>query len=74
MALQRRIALEQTQAAIGRRMRVLVESPGVARSEADAPEVDARVFVPHDLAVGEFAEVEIVGARDYDLVAMTRPD
>jgi ribosomal protein S12 methylthiotransferase len=73
MALQRRIALEQTQAAIGRRLRVLVESPGVARTEADAPEVDARVFVPQDLPVGEFAEVEVVGADDYDLVAITRP-
>jgi ribosomal protein S12 methylthiotransferase len=70
MALQRRIALEQTHAAIGRRLRVLVESAGSARSEADAPEVDARVFVPQDLPVGEFAEVQVVGAQDYDLVAI----
>ena len=69
MALQRRIALEQTEAAIGRRIRVLVEAPGLARSEADAPEVDARVFVPEGLPVGEFAEVTVVGAREYDLVA-----
>ena len=69
MALQRRIALEQTEAAVGRRLRVLVEAPGVARSEADAPEVDARVFVPEGLPVGEFAEVTVVGAREYDLVA-----
>jgi ribosomal protein S12 methylthiotransferase len=69
MALQRRIALEQTEAAIGRRLRVLVEAPGLARSEADAPEVDARVFVPQHLPVGEFAEVTVVAAREYDLVA-----
>lgn len=69
MALQRRIALEQTTAAIGKKLRVLVEAPGVARSEADAPEVDARVFVPKSLAVGEFAEVTVVAANEYDLVA-----
>jgi len=70
MALQRQIALEQTAAAVGRKLRVLVEAPGLARSEADAPEVDARVFVPEGLPVGEFAEVMIVAARDYDLVAL----
>jgi ribosomal protein S12 methylthiotransferase len=69
MALQRRIALEQSTAAVGKRLRVLVEAPGVARSEADAPEVDARVFVPKRLAVGEFAEVTVVAANEYDLVA-----
>ena len=69
MALQRRIALEQTAAAAGRKIRVLVEAPGSARSESDAPEVDARVFVPSHLPVGQFAEVTVVGASEYDLVA-----
>jgi len=69
MALQRRIALEQTVAAVGRRLRVLVETPGVARSEADAPEVDAKVFVPENLPVGEFAEVTVIAAKEYDLIA-----
>jgi ribosomal protein S12 methylthiotransferase len=69
MALQRRIALEQTAAAVGRRIRVLVESPGLARSEADAPEVDARVFVPATLPVGQFAEVTVTAAKEYDLIA-----
>src|SRR5277367_5613066 len=69
MALQRRIALEQATAAVGRKLRVLVEAPGMARSEADAPEVDARVFVPKGLPVGEFAEVTVVAADEYDLVA-----
>jgi ribosomal protein S12 methylthiotransferase len=70
MALQRRIALEQTAAAVGSRLRVLVESPGIARSEGDAPEIDARVFVPQHLPVGQFAEVRIVGSQEYDLVAI----
>ena len=69
MALQRRIALEQTAASVGRKIRVLVEAPGVARSEADAPEVDARVFVPQELPAGEFAEVTVLAANEYDLAA-----
>jgi ribosomal protein S12 methylthiotransferase len=69
MALQRRIALEQTTAAVGSKIRVLVEAPGVARSEADAPDVDARVFVPEHLPIGQFAELTVIAARDYDLVA-----
>jgi len=69
MALQRRIALEQTASSVGRRLRVLVEAPGLARSEADAPDVDARVFVPESLPVGEFAEVTVIAAKEYDLVA-----
>jgi ribosomal protein S12 methylthiotransferase len=69
MALQQRIALEQTAAAAGRPIRVLVESAGVGRSEADAPDVDARVFVPKELPIGKFADLRVSGARDYDLVA-----
>jgi ribosomal protein S12 methylthiotransferase len=69
MALQRRIALEQTAAAVGRRIRVLVESPGVGRGEGDAPEVDCRVFVPKELPVGAFAELTVLAANEYDLVA-----
>ena len=71
MTLQRRIALEQARAATGQRLRVLVESRGIARGEMDAPEVDARVFVPEKLPIGEFAEVRVVGAQDYDLVAIS---
>jgi ribosomal protein S12 methylthiotransferase len=69
MALQRQIALEQATAAVGRKIRVLVESPGIARSEADAPEVDARVFVPKRLPVGKFADLTVVSASEYDLIA-----
>jgi ribosomal protein S12 methylthiotransferase len=69
MAAQQRIALEQTAAAVGRSIRVLVETPGVGRSEADAPDVDARVYVPAHLPVGQFADLRVTGARGYDLVA-----
>lgn len=41
----------------------------VARSEADAPEIDGRVYIRGTLPVGEFATVKVVGHTDYDLIA-----
>jgi ribosomal protein S12 methylthiotransferase len=42
----------------------------VARGEADAPDIDGRVYIRgSDLPVGEFARVKIVGHSDYDLIA-----
>jgi ribosomal protein S12 methylthiotransferase len=69
MALQQRIALEQAAANAGRSIRVLVEAPGVGRSDADAPDVDARVYVPAHLPVGQFADLRVTGSRGYDLEA-----
>jgi ribosomal protein S12 methylthiotransferase len=54
---------------IGIKRRVLVEEPGVARSEMDAPDIDTTVFVDPSLPVGHFAEVTIKEWRGYDLVA-----
>jgi ribosomal protein S12 methylthiotransferase len=56
-------------AQVGKTIRVLVEKPGQARSEMDAPEVDSTVFVPENLPVGQFAEVTIRDWRGYDLIA-----
>jgi ribosomal protein S12 methylthiotransferase len=41
----------------------------VARGEADAPDIDGRVYVRGDLPLGEFAQVKIIGHTDYDLIA-----
>jgi ribosomal protein S12 methylthiotransferase len=41
----------------------------IARGEADAPDIDGRVYVRGKLPVGEFAQVRIVGHTDYDLMA-----
>ena len=54
---------------VERRLRVLVEKPGVGRTEMDAPEIDGTVMVDAALPVGEFAEVTIADWRGYDLVA-----
>jgi ribosomal protein S12 methylthiotransferase len=41
----------------------------VARGEADAPDIDGRVYVRGQLPLGRFASVKIVGHTDYDLIA-----
>ena len=41
----------------------------LARGEADAPDIDGRVYVRGKLPVGQFASVKIVGHTDYDLIA-----
>lgn len=54
---------------IGRRVRVLVDEPGIARSHREAPEIDGVVNVPADLAPGTFHEVRIAAALGPDLRA-----
>jgi ribosomal protein S12 methylthiotransferase len=69
MALQKELAAEINARWVGHNLRVLVESPGVARAPADAPDIDGRVYVDPDLSVGDFHEVQIHAVRDYDLIA-----
>ena len=58
---------------VGTRMRVLVDtvdgSAAVARSEADAPEIDGvvRIANARGLKVGDWADVKILAADAYDL-------
>lgn len=69
MELLHRIASEIGREQVGKTMKVLVESPGIARSAWDAPDVDGTVIVDESLPVGEFAQVTITDAIGYDLVA-----
>ena len=41
----------------------------IARGEADAPDIDGRIYVRGKLPVGGFANVRVVGHTDYDLIA-----
>ena len=41
----------------------------VARGEADAPDIDGRVYIRGQLPVGRFAKVKVIGHTDYDLIA-----
>ncbi|CBY13216.1 unnamed protein product [Oikopleura dioica] len=69
MAELQKIAGETNQAQVGKAVRVLVEEPGVARTQWDAPEIDGSVIVDEALPVGEFADITIGDWRGYDLVA-----
>lgn len=63
------IADEIGQSFVGKKIRVLVDEPGLARGEWDAPDVDGTIHVDPALPVGEFAEVEIVDSIAYELFA-----
>jgi ribosomal protein S12 methylthiotransferase len=69
MLLLQRLSKQRGEAFVGRKLRVLVESPGIARSVGDAMEIDGIVKVPKKLPIGEFAEVIVTGAEEYDLIA-----
>jgi ribosomal protein S12 methylthiotransferase len=69
--LQDGITVAKRDELIGSTVEVLVDAPEQARSFREAPEIDGIVTVAPDLAVGEFASVEIVEAFGPDLVART---
>jgi ribosomal protein S12 methylthiotransferase len=70
MKLQKEIAAEVSESFTGRTLKALIEEPGVARGEADAPDIDGRIYVPITLPVGQFVDVKITGFEDYDLLAL----
>jgi len=69
MTLQQRIAREMAEAKVGQEIRLLVDQPLIARTEADAPEVDTRVILSEPAMPGEFLTRRITGSRGYDLLA-----
>ncbi len=79
MALQEDISAELLAAKIGREIEVLVdevdEEGTIARSSADAPEIDGLVFVDDhfDVAPGDFLRVVVVDADEHDLYAELVP-
>jgi len=69
MAELQRVAGETNQAQVGKPVRVLIEQPGLARTQWDAPEIDGSVIVDEALPVGQFADITIGDWSGYDLVA-----
>jgi ribosomal protein S12 methylthiotransferase len=74
MEKQAEISSSRLDRKIGREMTVLVdeideEGDAIARSPADAPEIDGVVFIPgaEKLAPGDFVKVRITDASDHDL-------
>ena len=80
MRTQRRLVRARHQQQIGRRTHLLVDGPASdhelvlkGRLSTQAPDIDAAVYLtecdPSRYRPGQFVEVEIVGSRDYDLIA-----
>ena len=69
MSVQQAIAHEIARQKIGTELKLLVDQPHVARSEGDAPDVDAHVVLSKGAPVGEFIWRRITGTRGYDLLA-----
>jgi ribosomal protein S12 methylthiotransferase len=74
MAIQQEISLELNEQRVGETYRVLFDRKEgeyfVGRTEYDSPEVDNEVLVAardHYVRVGDFAQVKITDATDYDL-------
>jgi len=80
MGLQKRLLSSRLRARIGQRTTVMVDGPSSehelvlqARLSTQAPDIDATVFLtdcdPTAYRPGDLAEVEVTGAKGYDLVA-----
>jgi ribosomal protein S12 methylthiotransferase len=79
MSLQKRLVRKKQQRRVGERARVLVDGPAGhdlvlrARLSTQAPEIDPVVYLtecdPSLYRAGDLVEVELVGSRDYDLLA-----
>jgi len=69
MSIQQKIAHEMAREKIGGELKLLIDQPLIARTEADAPDVDTRVILTKPAPVGEFVTRQITGARGYDLLA-----
>ena len=75
MLLQEEISAERLERKIGKTITVLVdevdEEGAIARSSADAPEIDGLVYIENgqQLSVGDFAEVTVTDSDEHDLWA-----
>ncbi len=75
MLLQEEISEERLRRKVGKTLTVLVdevdEEGAIARSSADAPEIDGLVYIEdgQQLKVGDFAEVKVTSSDTHDLWA-----
>lgn len=77
MALQQRVAEENSNKHIGRELEVLLEERSfdgkyyIARSYMDVPDIDGVIFVncEDENLEGEFVKVKVTKVQDYDLIA-----
>ena len=80
MSLQKKIVKKAQQLRVGQHVRLLIDGPSTehelvlrGRLEGQAPDIDPVVYLtdcdPSDFHAGQFLQAEIVGSRDYDLLA-----
>ena len=79
MRLQKKLVKARQKRRVGQRHRIVVDGPAAdhelvlrGRLATQAPDIDASVYLtdcdPSAYRAGDFVEVEVVGARDYDLL------
>jgi len=80
MSLQKHLVAKAQQLRVGQQVRLLIDGPSSdhelvlrARLEGHAPDIDPVVYLtdcdPSAFSAGQFIRAEIVGSRDYDLLA-----
>ena len=67
--IQDAVTARKRQSLVGSELSVLVDSPGVARSYREAPEIDGVIHVPTNLATGSISEVCATDSAGPDLWA-----
>ena len=74
MDLQAEISNEKNQAMVGKTLKVIIDDAGskysVGRTEYDSPEVDNIVNIKDALNIGEFYDVKIESANEFELIGM----
>jgi len=75
MAIQQGISRDINESKVGKTLKVIVDRKEgdqfIGRTEYDSPEVDPEVVInADDLMIGEFYQVKITGAEDYDLMGV----
>ncbi len=76
MQIQQQIAFEHAEEMVGKDLTVIIEGKlpeegvFIGRTYMDAPNIDGYIFVntPDELMSGEFVEVKVTEAKDYDLI------
>ncbi|RMH59700.1 MAG: MiaB/RimO family radical SAM methylthiotransferase [Candidatus Hydrogenedentota bacterium] len=67
LEIQGSISAERLRARVGRRYRVLMDTPWTGRSPLEAPDVDGVIQLKRPSVPGRMVDVEIVAALDHDL-------
>ena len=75
--LQHDISLERNESFIGKTLRVLVDQSenniGVGRTEYDSPEIDNIVNIEGQVEKGQFVNIQIESANEYELIGKPVP-